>query len=110
MGGIPGYFNPFVDNEIDLDEDAIPAHKVLPDKSVPHSFSCKSPFAPDKVTSSSSKTAFMTDEGHAFPQLPNILVGLGLIFWIAIILRYKDLLLGMAFPIQSNFDPMCMIM
>jgi hypothetical protein len=69
VGGMPGYLDPFVDNKIDLDEDAIPASKVLSDKSVPHSLSCKSPFAPDIVTSSSSKTAFMTDEGHAFPSV-----------------------------------------
>jgi hypothetical protein len=31
VGGIPGYFDPFVDNEIDLNEDAIPATKVLSD-------------------------------------------------------------------------------
>ncbi len=104
VGGIPGYFDPFVENEIDLDADAIPASKILSDNTVLHSLSCKSPFALDIVTSSSSKTAFMTDKG---PQLPNILVGL--IFWIAIILHYKYLLLGMAFPIQSNFNPMCMI-
>jgi hypothetical protein len=29
VGGIPGYFDPFVDNERDLDADAIPASKVL---------------------------------------------------------------------------------
>ncbi len=42
---------------------------MLSDKSVPHSLSCKSPFAPDIVTSSSSKTAFITDERHAFPSV-----------------------------------------
>jgi hypothetical protein len=68
VGGIPGYFDPFVDNEIDLNEDAIPAAEVLSDETVPHSLSCKSPFALDIVTSSSLKTAFMTDEGHAFPS------------------------------------------
>ncbi len=69
VGGIPGYFDPFVDNEIDLDADAIPASKVLSDNTVPHSLSCKSPFALDIVTSSSSKTAFMTDEGPTFPSV-----------------------------------------
>jgi hypothetical protein len=59
-------FDPYVDNEIDLDADAIPASKVLSDNTVPHSVSCKSPFTLDIVTSSSSKTTFMTDEGHAF--------------------------------------------
>jgi hypothetical protein len=65
--GIPGHFDPFVDNEIDLDADAIPASKVLSDDTVPHSLSCKSPFALDIATSSSSKTAFMTDEDPTFP-------------------------------------------
>ncbi len=72
LGGISGYFDPFVDNEIDLDEDALPASKVLSDKTVPHSLSCKSPFALDIVTSSSSKTAFMTDEGHTFPSVVKV--------------------------------------
>jgi hypothetical protein len=107
VGGIPGYFGPFVDIEIDLDEDAIPASKVLPDKTVPHSLSCKSPFALDIVTSSSSNTAFMTDEGHACHSVVERFGGL--IFWIAVILPYKYILLGMALPIQSNFNPMCMI-
>ncbi len=40
VGGIPGDFDPFVDNEIDLDADAIPASKVLSDNTVPHSLSC----------------------------------------------------------------------
>ncbi len=69
MDGILGYFDPFVDNEIDLDADAIPASKVLSEDTVPHSLPCKSPFALDRVTSSSSKTAFMTDEGPVFPSV-----------------------------------------
>ncbi len=67
-GGIPGYFDPFVDNEIDLDADAVPASKVLSNNNVTIFLSHKSPFALDTVTSSSSKTAFMTDESHAFPS------------------------------------------
>jgi hypothetical protein len=31
------------------------------------------------------------------------------IFWIAVIFPYKYLLLGLAFPIERNFNPMCMI-
>jgi hypothetical protein len=69
VGGIPGYFDPFVDNQIDLDADAIPASKVLSDNTVPHSLSCKSLFALVIVTSSSLMTAFMTDEGPAFPSV-----------------------------------------
>ncbi len=69
VGVIPSYFDPFVDNEIDLDTDAIPASKVLSDDTAPHSLSGKSPFTPDLVTSSSSKTAFMTNEGPAFPSV-----------------------------------------
>ncbi len=69
VGGIPAYFDTFVDNEIDLDSDAIPASKILSDDTVPHSLSCKSPFTPDLVTSSSSKTAFMTNECLAFPSV-----------------------------------------
>jgi hypothetical protein len=69
VGGIPSFFYPFVDNEIDLDTDAIPESKVLSDDTVPHSLSFKSPFTPDLVTSSSSKTAFMTNECPAFPSV-----------------------------------------
>jgi hypothetical protein len=69
VGGIPGYFDPFADNEIDLDADAIPASKVLSNNTVTNFLSHKSPFALDTVTSSSSKTAFMTNEGHAFPSV-----------------------------------------
>jgi hypothetical protein len=69
VGGIPGYFDPFVDNEIDLDADAIPASKVLSNNNVTNFLSHKSLFALDTVTSSSSKTAFMTNEGHASPSV-----------------------------------------
>ncbi len=69
VGGIPGCFDPFVDNEIDLDADAIPASKVLSDDTVSHSLSCKSQFALDIVTSLSLKTAFITDEGSTFPSV-----------------------------------------
>ncbi len=69
VGEIPGYFDPFVDNEIDLDADAIPASKVLSNETVPLSLSCKSSFATDRITSLPSKTAFMTDEGRAFPSV-----------------------------------------
>jgi hypothetical protein len=58
VGGIPGYFDPFVDNEIDLDADATPASKLLSDDKVPDSFSSKSPYIPDVLTSS-SKAAFI---------------------------------------------------
>ncbi len=34
VGGIPAYFDPFVDNEIDLDADAIPASKILSNNTV----------------------------------------------------------------------------
>ena len=69
VGGIPGYFDPFVDNEIDLNADAIPASKVLSNETVPLSLSCKSSCAPDRITYSPSKSAFMTDEGPAFPSV-----------------------------------------
>ena len=69
VGGIPGYFDPFVDNEIDLDADAIPASKVLSNNTVTIFLSHKSLFALNIVTSSSSKTAFMTNESHAFPAV-----------------------------------------
>jgi hypothetical protein len=69
VGGIPGYFDSFVNNEIDLDADAIPASKVLSNNTVTNFSSHKSPFALDTVTSSSLKTAFMTNEGHAFPSV-----------------------------------------
>jgi hypothetical protein len=69
VGGIPGYFDPFVDNEINLDADEIPASKVLSNETVPLALSCKSSFATDRITSSASKTAFMTDEGPAFPSV-----------------------------------------
>jgi len=69
VGGIPGFFDPFVDNEIDLNADAIPASKVLSNETFPQSLSCKSSCEPDRITSSPSKTAFMTDEGPAFPSV-----------------------------------------
>jgi hypothetical protein len=62
VGGIPGYFDPFVDNEINLDADAIPASKVLSNEIVPLALSCKSSFATDRITSSPSMTAFMTQK------------------------------------------------
>jgi hypothetical protein len=68
VGGIPGYFDPFIDNEIDLDADATPMSKLLSDDNVPDSFSSKSPYIPAVLTSS-SKAAFMTDEGPAFPAV-----------------------------------------
>ena len=36
---------------------------------MPMSLTCKSSFAPDKILSLSLKTAFMTDEGPAFPSV-----------------------------------------
>ncbi len=68
MGGIPGYFDPFIDNEINLDTDAEPSSKLSPDNKVPNSLSSNSPSARD-VLKSSSKSAFMTDEGTAFPPV-----------------------------------------
>ena len=44
VGGIPGYFDPFIDNEIDLDADATPMSKLLSDDNVPDSFSSKFPY------------------------------------------------------------------
>ena len=67
--GIPGYFDPFVDNEINLDADDIPASKVLSNETIPLALSCKSSFATDRITSSASNTAFMTDAGPAFPSV-----------------------------------------
>jgi hypothetical protein len=49
VGGIPGYFDPFVDNEIDLNEDAIPASKVLSNETVTLNLTHKSSFAPDRI-------------------------------------------------------------
>jgi hypothetical protein len=69
VGGIPGYFDPFVDNEIVLDADATPASKVLSNEAVPLSLTCKSPCSPDVISYSPAKTAFMTDEGSAFPSV-----------------------------------------
>ncbi len=69
VGGIPGYFDPFVDNEIDLDADATPAYKFLSNEAVSLSFTCKSPCSPDIISYSPTKTAFMTDEGFAFPSV-----------------------------------------
>jgi hypothetical protein len=66
VGRIPGYFDSFVNNEIDLDADAKPASEVLSNNIATNSLSPKSPFALGIVTSSASKTAFMTNEGHAF--------------------------------------------
>ncbi len=63
------YFDPFVDNEIDLNADAIPASKVLSNETFPQSLSCTSSCAPDRITSSPSKATFMTDEGPAFPSV-----------------------------------------
>jgi hypothetical protein len=72
VGGIPGFFDPFVDNDIDLDADSIPDSNVLSNNPVTNSLPNKSPTTPDIVTSPSSKTAFMTDKGHAFPAVAEI--------------------------------------
>ena len=77
VGGIAGYFDPFVDNEIDiastlLSDDNVPdakhASMPLSDDNLHNSLSSKSLYRPDIVTSP-SKTAFMTDEGSAFPSV-----------------------------------------
>ena len=77
VGGIAGYFDPFVDNEIDiastlLSDDNVPdakhASMPLSDENLHNSLSSKSLYRPDIVTSP-SKTAFMTDEGSAFPSV-----------------------------------------
>jgi hypothetical protein len=70
VGRIPSYFDPFVDNEIDPDANTKPESKVLSDDTVPDYLSSKSPFTLDIATSSSLNTAYMTDEGHAFPSVP----------------------------------------
>jgi hypothetical protein len=69
VGGIPGFFDPFVDNDIDLDADTIPDSKLSSDNPVTNSLPNKSPTSPDIVTSPSSKTAFMTNKGYAFPAV-----------------------------------------
>jgi hypothetical protein len=65
MGGIPGYFDPFVDNKIDLDVDSQPASKFLLDDKFPILCHLSLHFRHDIVTSS-LKTGFMTNEGPAF--------------------------------------------
>ena len=65
VGGIPGYFDPFIDNEIDLDTDAKPSLKLSPDDKVPDSLSSNSPSVPD-LLKSSSQSAFMTNKGTVF--------------------------------------------
>jgi hypothetical protein len=109
VGGIAGYFDPFVDNEIDLDADnndpdAKPAAKLLSDDSLPNSLLPKSLHIPDIVTSP-LVAAFMTDEGPAFPSVAERFGWL--ICWIDVILLHKSLLLGMVYLIHSNSNQMC---
>ena len=68
VGGLPGYFDPFIDNEIHLDTDAKPSSKPSPDDKVLDSLSSDSPSIPD-VLQMSSQSAFMTDEGTVFPSV-----------------------------------------
>jgi hypothetical protein len=51
VGGIPGFFDPFLDNEIDLDADSTPASKR------------------HEIGTSLSKTGFMSNEGSSFPSV-----------------------------------------
>ncbi len=69
MGGIPGFFGPFVDNKIDLDANAKPASKLLSYDNVPVSLSSKSLCIHADEDTSSLKAALMIDEGAAFPSV-----------------------------------------
>jgi hypothetical protein len=51
VGVIPGFFDPFLDNEIDLNADSTPASKI------------------HGIGTTLLKTGFMTDEGSSFPSV-----------------------------------------
>ncbi len=68
VGGIPGYFDPFIDNESDLDTDAKPSSKLSPDDKVLDSLLSNSLSVPD-LLKSSSQSAFMTHKGTAFSSV-----------------------------------------
>ena len=106
VGGIPGYFDPFVDNKIDLAEESM---KGLLNKDMSSGHSGDSlnrtnlySNASDISMNCGSGAGFMTDEGSAFPIVAKHLVGL--IFWIGIILPLKSSVPGMAFPTPYNIE------